>query len=122
MAGGGGVTLKDQIDAAVLSASSDLGEIREQLTALEHSMPAVCGRTLNIRQIMMTLATRLNGIKVIVAKEIMMGHEEQATRRDRAEDMELFAGQARSERPPALLLASLHRACDHTLDDEEGES
>jgi hypothetical protein len=94
MAGGGGVTLKDQIDAAVLSASSDLGEIREQL----------------------------NGIKVIVAKEIMMGHEEQATRRDRAEDMELFAGQARSERPPALLLASLHRACDHTLDDEEGES
>lgn len=114
------MSLKDEIDAVVHSAVSDMGEIREQLTALEHALPAVCGRTGNVRQIMMTLASRLLSLKVIVAKEVMLGHEAQAMRQDGAEDMELFAMYVRHEVTQEQMLASLHRANDHTLDDEEG--
>ena len=115
------MTLKDELDAVVKSAVSDMGEIRAELTALEHAMPGACGRTGNIRQIMMTLTTRLTGIKVIAAKEVMCGNEEPATRQERTEDMELFAGAVqcgRSETTHARFLASLHAAGDHTLDDE----
>ncbi len=119
------MTLKDELDAVVKSAISDMGEIRAELTELEHAMPGACGRTANIRQIMMTLTTRLTGIKVIVAKEVMCGNEEPATKQDRTEDLELFVnvrtkssqcGWTQSQRE--LFLASLHAAGDHTLDDE----
>lgn len=134
------MTLKDELDAVVKSAVSDMGEIRAQLTALEHAMPGVCGRTGNIRQIMMTLTTRLTGIKVIAAKEVMCGNEEPATKQERLEDLELFAGvmapmplpeitpkdlqcvmrHSSQARGQAALLNSLHRAGDHSLDTEEG--
>ena len=123
------MTLKDELDAVVKSAISDMGEIREQLTELEHAMPGACGRTANIRQIMMTLATRLTGIKVIAAKEVMCGNEEPATKQECTEDLELFANAPRNDgslkpyRPlpyHSAMLESLHRAGDHTLDDEEG--
>lgn len=85
------MNLKDELDAVVKAAVGDLGEIREELTALEHLMPAAGHRTLNIRQILMTLNSRLQGIKVIAAKEVMLGNEEQATRQERVEELELFA-------------------------------
>lgn len=116
------MTLKDQLDAVVKSAISDMGEIRAELTALEHAMPGACRRTANIRQIMMTLTTRLTGIKVIAAKEVMVGNEEPATRQERPEEMELFArAGARHSRPEnehELMLASLHRVGDHSLDED----
>lgn len=118
------MTLKDQLDAVVKSAVSDLGEIRAELTALEHAMPAACGRTGNIRQIMMTLASRLTSIKVLAAKEVMTGEEEPATRQERADEMELFAATSqcgRTQTSLALLRASLHRAGDDSLDDDESE-
>lgn len=122
------MTLKDELDAVVKSAMGDMGEIREQLTALEHAMPAACGRTANIRQIMMTLTTRLTGIKIIAAKEVMVGNEEPATKQDRTEDMELFTNVTRRSSQSGhtatsleLLRASLHRAGDHSLDDDEGD-
>lgn len=117
------MTLKDEIDAAVKSAVGDMGEIRAELTALEHAMPGVCGRTANIRQIMMTLTTRLTGIKVIAAKEVMCGNEEPATRQVRTEDLELFASRlsqlGHTTASLELLRASLHRAGDNSLDEEE---
>lgn len=116
------MTLKDEIDAAVKSAISDMGEIRAELSALEHAIPVACGRTQNIRHIMMTLATRLQGIKVIAGKEVMVGNEDPATRQERTEDMELFAARTLlvSKTADPALLASLHRAGDHTLDDDTG--
>ena len=115
------MTLKDQLDAVVKSAISDMGEIRAELTELEHAMPGACGRTANIRQIMMTLAARLNGIKVLAAKEVMIGDEEPATKQKGTAGLPLFANAGQndiSERTHALMVASLRRAGDRTLDDD----
>ena len=114
------MTLKDELDAVVKSAISDMGEMRAELTELEHAMPCACGRTAKIRQIMMTLTTRLTGIKVIVAKEVMCGNEEPATKQEDIRNLPLFAAGVQCGRSvtTALMLASLHRAGDHTLDDE----
>jgi len=120
------MTLKDEIDAAVAAAISDMGEIRAELTGLEHAMPGACDRTLKVRQIMMTLATKLTTIKVIAAKEVMCGNEEPATMQARTEDLELFANVRANASQCGhtgvtleLLRATLHRAGDHSLDDED---
>jgi len=119
------VTLKDEINAIVKSAVGDMGEIRGKLSELEHSLPHVHRWTGDIRQIMMTLATRLTSLTVVAAKEVMIGNVEPATKQDRTEEMPLFAGiklVTSAAVPPdrMLLLRSLHRAGDHTLDEEEG--
>lgn len=118
------MTLKDELDAVVKSAMGDMGEIRAELTALEKAMPGVSARTMSIRQIMMTLTTRLTSLKIIAAKEVMCGNEEPATMQVRTEDLELFANvRAKASQcghavtSVELLRASLHRANDHSLDE-----
>jgi hypothetical protein len=120
------MTFKDELDAVVAAAISDMGEIRAQLRALEQAMPGACGRTGNVRQIMMTLTTRLTGIKLIAAKEVMCGNEAPGTLQERTEDLELFANVPRKALQCGmtgvsleLLRASLRRAGDDSLDEEE---
>lgn len=107
------MTLKDQIDAEVKAIREVLGRMRDSLTKVEKAFPAAVRQTGEVRHLQIDINSRLQQILVLAGKEVMLGGMEQATRQDLHSEYELM-------QPRALMLESLHRAGDHTLDDEEG--
>lgn len=103
--------------------AKDIAGVRHELAAIRglasemgHDHPALLIKCTAIMQRGIALAAHVNSIEVIASAGRMLGAVEHEEPQKPVGDLPLFAG---VERSPLELLASLHRAGDHTLDPEE---
>lgn len=120
--------LPQQIAHAIASMRSELTCIRVDLVNMGHRHAAACNAIGGVQHRCMTLATLITQIETIAKAKTASGELKKLPAQERPEEMELFAATAM---PAAVSLdehrrsiderlkRSLHRANDHSLDDEE---
>ena len=117
-----------QIASVIKGMRSEIGCMREDLTRAGHRHPPVCNAVTDVLQRCMSLLAHVTMLETIAAAKRVVGEHQQLPKQESPESYELpFAAGREAELDghrrgiDKRLLQTLHRAGDHTLDDEEPE-
>lgn len=114
------MNLSDDIKRVATAVRIDLRGIREIASRMGHAVPGLAKDAGEIGLRCIDILARLNDLEAGAAAKRMIAEEEPLTAQRPVSELELFTGQAGGrECPRHLLLQSLHRSGDHTLDEEE---
>lgn len=111
------MTLSDDIKRVITAVRIDLRGVREIASRMGHAAPGLANDAGEIGLRCIDILARLNELEAGAAAKRMVAEEEPLTVQRPVSELALFAGGGQ-ECPRSLLLASLHRAGDHTLDDD----
>lgn len=117
-------TRRDMIEKHLTAAVGEHGKIREWLRKIDEAGPGMQRLTCEVRGCLTTLATLYSAIKLEMTVDAMVGGGEftAPTGQQPVCELGLFQSVPEPGSMRARLVASLHRAGDHTLDPEEMES
>jgi hypothetical protein len=128
------MSLEPRKEQEIEQITATMALMRAALSRIEHSAPQLTALTLAVRHQMIVLNSQVQALKTTVAAERMTGAQPQVPRQASIEELPIFAhGHVLTAlevdaiathpvvtgKPAVRMLSSLHRAGDHTLDEEE---
>jgi hypothetical protein len=116
-------TLSDKIKALLKGIRAETGGVREVCVTTGHRAPAVANAMSDVVLRLISIEAYLKSLEVIAAAERMTQRLEPVTVQGDVGHLPLFAGvPVMSTREHEQMLQTLHRAGDHSLDEENTDA